>query len=263
MSGPSRREHTRDAQCIWVAAGVLSYRICDRNFECETCELYHALRGDSAAVLPDLASAKEGHEAADTDIAGAYVRRLTAGCALQFDRTYSRGHFWMEEAPAGELLVGLGEHVVRVLYPVDDVVMPRPGVRLKRGEPCGWITRGRVSVPLTMPVSGEVRAVNKDAADALRCGGHRRDAEWLFRMAPLEDLESVPGCYRGEEAVAWYLGTMQLLRRHLAEALAPVGVGAGVGPTMADGGVVDVNLETVLGRERFERLVDELFHMHI
>jgi hypothetical protein len=32
---------------------------------------------------------------------------------------------------------------------------------------------------------------------------------------------------------------------------------------MADGGTVDVDLEAVLGRERFERLVDELFHMHI
>jgi len=261
MSGPSRREHTRDAQCIWVAAGVLSYRICDRNFECETCELYHALRGDAAAVLPDLASVAEAHEAADADAAGAYVRRLTAGCALKFDRAYSRGHFWIERDLSGELLIGLGEHVVRVLYPVDGVVMPRPGVRLKRGEPCGWITRGRVQVPLTMPVSGEVRAINADAADALRCGGRRQDVEWLFRLHPLEDPDAVPGCYRGEEAVAWYLGTMQLLRRHLEEALTPAGIP--VGPTMADGGVVDINLETVLGRERFERLVDELFHMHI
>ena len=261
MSGTSRREDKQDAQCIWVAAGVLSYRLCDRNFECETCELYHALRGESAA-LPDFASAAEAHEAADADTAGAYLRRLTAGCALQFDRAYSRGHFWIEREPSGDLLVGLGAHIVRVLYPVDDIVTPRAGVRLKRGEPCGWITRGRVSVPLTTPVSGEVRAVNGEAAGAPRRSGGRDDGRWLFRLHPLEDPDAVPGCYRGEEAVAWYLGTMQLLRRYLHDALTPPGA-TGVGPTMADGGVVDVDLEAVLGRERFERLVDELFHMHI
>jgi len=261
MSGTSRREEKQDAQCIWVAAGVLSYKLCDRNFECETCELYHALRGESAS-LPELTSAADAHEAADSDVAGAYLRRLTAGCALQFDRAYSRGHFWIEREPSGDLLVGLGAHIVRVLYPLDDIVMPRAGVRLKRGEPCGWITRGRVSVPLTTPVSGEVRAVNGAAAEALRRSGGREDGRWLFRLQPLEDPDVAPGCYRGEEAVAWYLGTMHLLRRHLNEALMPPGA-AVVGRTMADGGAIDVDLEAVLGRARFERLVDELFHMQI
>ena len=35
-----------DKKCVWMEAGVVSYKICDRNFECDTCPLDIGLRGD-------------------------------------------------------------------------------------------------------------------------------------------------------------------------------------------------------------------------
>jgi glycine cleavage system H lipoate-binding protein len=245
-----------------MLAGVLNYRLCDRNYECETCELYHALHGDPAGrPWGDTADPLATDGA--SDLADLYLRRLTVGCALHLDRAYSRGHFWVEHRPEDDLLdVGIAEHVLRVLHPLDDLVMPRTGVRLKRGEPCGWLTRGRVSVPLAVPLAGDVRARNEEAIEAVRRSGGMSDGHWLFRIEPLEDPDAVPGLTHGEEAIAGYLATLQLLKRYLHEALTPPEA-AEVGRTMADGGTVAPDLEAVLGRERFERLVDELFRVHI
>jgi glycine cleavage system H lipoate-binding protein len=262
MRGPGDRDTAADAPCVWMLAGVLNYRLCDRNYECETCELYHALHGDPASRPWDETGDPLG-SAGTSDLADRYLRRLTVGCALHLDRSYSRGHFWIEQRPEdGQLDVGIAEHVLRVLHPLDDLVMPRTGVRLKRGEPCGWLTRGRVSVPLAVPLAGDVRARNEEAIDAVRRSGGLSDGRWLFRIEPLEDPYAVPGLAHGEEAIADYLATLHLLRRYLEEALAPPETSE-VGHTMADGGSVAPNLELVLGRERFERLVDELFRVHI
>ena len=44
-----RREAAPDAlPCIWMGAGLLRYRLCDREYDCEHCPLDAALRGAPA-----------------------------------------------------------------------------------------------------------------------------------------------------------------------------------------------------------------------
>ena len=31
--------------CVWMSAGVINYRLCDREYECESCPLDTAIRG--------------------------------------------------------------------------------------------------------------------------------------------------------------------------------------------------------------------------
>lgn len=41
-------------KCIWMLAGVLTYRLCDRQYDCEHCPLDAALR-ETAPSQPNLA----------------------------------------------------------------------------------------------------------------------------------------------------------------------------------------------------------------
>lgn len=269
MAG-SPLQSNEELPCIWVLAGVLSYRLCDRNYECEQCELFHALRGHgcgAAAVseyLPvDEASELEPAQAAVEDQVNTYVSRLIAGCELHLDRPYTAGHFWLRDCGADGVTAGLDGHVMRVLHPVDDVVAPRVGVLLKRNEPCGWIVRGRVTIPLETPISGEVVTVNQAYLERVRSGAVSGDGdEWLLRISPRESLDAVPDVYQGDRTLVWFLRKIRLLKRSLREVVAVEGQAA-LGPTLADGGVTNLNVEQVLGRERFEALVDRLFHMQI
>lgn len=259
---------SEELPCIWVLAGVLSYRPCDRNYDCEHCELYHALRGratpggeqSGSEAVPGRATGPAS--AIADDMVNAYVCHLTAGCTLHFDRPYSPEHFWLDRAN-GQVTIGLDDHVLRVLYPVEDLVPPKVGMCLKRGEPCGWVVRRRSTIALTMPIGGEVAEVNGRFLDAVRTthqsGG---DEPWFFRVVPHEDVDAVPELYWGERALQWYLHKIEVLKRHLRDAVAP-DEHCHLGPVMADGGTPSLDLEAILGVERFEALVDEIFRVHI
>jgi glycine cleavage system H lipoate-binding protein len=44
---------TSVGQCVWVDAGVISYRLCTLNYECERCSLHQALVDGPTLIRPD------------------------------------------------------------------------------------------------------------------------------------------------------------------------------------------------------------------
>ncbi len=258
-AGAAGAARVPELPCVWVTAGVLSYRPCDRGFECEECPLYHALRGESAEA--------PGPAAGGDDAVGRYLTALGAGCPLHLDRACSAEGLWMEAAPAGELRFGFDEFTLRLLQPVDGIVLPRVGVRLRHGAHCAWVNRGRGrdAISLRTPIAGEVVAVHPDPAvrppAAGTSGGVESASErWWFVLRPLEPVAAAE-VLRNEALLGWCLARVRTVRRHL-DALVG-GAGVAVGPVLADGGRAADDLEAVLGRERFDALVAALFPMHI
>lgn len=248
--------------CIWVQSGVLNYRLCDRAYDCESCELFHALRGrvpgagrpsdEPLATEMSLPAKDEALESQVND----YMSHLLAGCHLYPDR-YCAEHFWLTEVRGGEVLLGLHEHLLRILNPISDIVAPRAGIRLEQGVPCGWITRGRMAFTLFMPVSGEIADVNTGSLDALRDTPRLAQEDWLLRITACPPLENVEGLRRGEETLLWYLGKIQALKQFLREAIHP-DLERDLVPMAADGGIPSDDLEQVLGTASFERLVEQV-----
>lgn len=250
--------------CIWVLAGVLSYRLCDRAYECEGCELFHALSGGGSrpgsrkSTAPQ--SAREfGREATIAwreEQVASHLHHVLRDCPLYLDRYYRPPHFWLETGKDDDLTVGLAGHLLRILHPIDRIVTPDVGLRLDRDQPCGWIARRGMAIPLLMPVSGVVRAVN-EAACGDRAGQETGSDDWLFRLQPSEALESVAGLLRGEEMLLWHLDNIRTLKSYLREAVASPSEEA-LGPLLADGGVRQPGLEDVLGTSRFRELVEAI-----
>ena len=255
--------------CIWVLAGVLNYRLCDRSYECEGCELFHALAGggihagrsaDTPGSPPGLDAAHPGTPAGSVswteEQVTSHLYHVLGDCQLYLDRHYRPPHFWLLDEGEGEVRVGLASHVLRILSPIDGIVTPGVGLHLKRDQPCGWITRNGVAISLSMPISGVVCAVN-DTSFAL--GEARPDSgdPWLFRVESSESLSRVEGLLRGEEMLLWYLDSIRTLKRYLREAVSSP-TDEMLGPVMADGGAREPYLEEVIGRARFERLLEEI-----
>jgi glycine cleavage system H lipoate-binding protein len=246
------QETKTERPCIWVLAGVLNYRLCDREYDCENCELFHALQRDTgtagsrpATAIPSDADA--GSASLDRHIR-AHLSSLMDGCRLHLDRPYRPPHFWLRERKDGEVDIGLDPALVRILQPIRRVVTPGEGISLDRGQSCGWIARESMAVPLRMPVAGEVTATNSDALES---------GAWLFRIRPREALEDVPEVVRGEAVLAWYMERIRVLKEYLAGAVCPE-ARLGLGTLMADGGAPQPCLEDVLGREAFRSLVDAI-----
>lgn len=268
MPGGSR-DRPELMPCIWVNAGILSYRLCDREYDCEGCDLFHALRG--GLTPPDPAgpgSPTPGQRPADgvaspSDDVDRYFCVLLAGCALRIGRYYGPGHLWVSRERADEVVLGLDGHVLRVLRPIDDVQPPRVGTWLRRPEACGWIVRGHRSIPLQAPLAGEVIAVNTGYADAVaRPAPAEAGDDWLMRLRPHESPDAVPDLARGEEALVRYLRDLRLIKQALRAVHEESDRGV-VGAALPDGGAPETDLERVLGAGRFETLVGELFHVQI
>jgi glycine cleavage system H lipoate-binding protein len=256
----SERERP-ESPCVWVTAGVLSYRPCDREFECDACPLYRALRGGEAGVAAvggDVPAASADGD----DAVGRYLAALGSGCPLHLDRPCSPDGLWMEREPAGSLRLGLDAFTLRLLQPVDEVLLPHLGVWLRRGAPCAWINRGRLAISVRCPLAGEVVSVHPHPAVGAPGSGEDASGRWWLRLDPHEPVATAE-VYRDETLLAWYLGRVRAVRGHLRAVMAaPAPLAAGRA-LAADGGLPERNLEAVLGRERFEALVGALFPMHI
>ncbi len=249
--------------CVWVTAGVLSYRPCGRDFDCEGCPLYLALRGgggDAAAVAAGSAAREPEGRRGDV-VVGRYLAELGAGCTLHLDRAYNSDGLWMEAEPSGDLRFGLDDYTGRLLQPVDDVVLPRLGVWLRHGAPCAWLNRGRLTISVRCPIAGEVVAVHPRPSVGPSGGGEPSGERWWFRIRPHEAAADAGAVYRNEALLSWYLGRVRAVHDQLDAVLAPSGGAAE--PALADGGRVERNLERVLGRGRFEALVGALFPVQI
>jgi len=253
---------TSEQPCVWVSAGVLSYRLCDRGYDCESCPLYHALRRDARTAAATAVGGEATAPGTGEDAVGAFLAELGGGCVLHLDRAYSAEGLWMEATPAGEVRVGLDDYTLRLLQPLDEVVLPRVGVWLQHGAPCAWLDRGRLAISLRCPVAGEVVAVHPRPVLAAPRDGEDPAERWWFRLRPHEPLATAAGLCRNEALLRWFLGRVRTVREHLDVAMAPA-ARAIAGPVQNDGGLPALDLEAVLGRERFEALVAALFPMQI
>lgn len=269
MSNLNRKD-LQAPPCVWVQAGVLSYRPCHRDFDCESCELFHALRGpvedrEAPGETRPFGTAGEDHRRAKTervfsDVEGeasALLTQLTEGCDLHLDLPYSPGHFWIKEVAGGEVLLGFDCQTLRILFPVEGFILPGPGVWLKRGEAMGWIQRGHLALPLPAPISGEVLEVNHAlVAEIEERGFPASQARWLIRLKPHEPMADIPELFRGQSMLNWYQRKLHLVREYLLNA---VNAGVPTGETLNDGGELNRNLEEVLGADSFRELLDRLF----
>lgn len=253
---PDHERAPLDLPCVWMSAGVISYRLCDREYECESCPLDQALRGGSKASVPEAAAVPAAPFAEDP--VGRYLSTLGAGCTLHIDRPHSVEGLWLESEPSGTLRVGLDDYTLRLLQPVADVVLPKVGTWLPHGAPCAWIHRGRLAIVLHCPVAGEVVEVHPCPVLAPPATGEGAGERWWFRLNPHETLGTAGGLRRNEALLDWFLGRVRAVHASANAAMRPATTGA-LGPSLADGGMPSDNLEMVLGRERFEALVGTLF----
>ncbi len=264
VSRDETQRPTDELPCIWSLAGVLSYRLCDCGYDCEGCELYRVLssgRLDRGSIDPGpgRGGCSDPADAREASSLGAYLAHVLSGCRVYLDRPYLPPHFWLQRETghaSGETVrAGLDGSLLSLLRPIRRIVATGRGIRLERGQPCGWIARAHMAITLRMPIAGEVVESNprtRSGPGGVSIG----DDNWLLRIDPSEDLDTVPGLVRGEQTLIWYADRLRVVKEYLRDAIGPGG--AGLGELMADGGMAQSCLEDVLGAAAFSAMVGRI-----
>jgi glycine cleavage system H protein len=226
--------------CVWMTAGVVAYKICDRGYDCEHCPLDAGLCGRELAGLDSSAEAAPVADAA----------------ALEFppDRLYHGSHVWAQPFERALVRVGIDAFAARLLSGATSLVLPADGAVVQQGRVGFWIAEETRLVPLISPVSGRVRRRNHWVqaspglvTEAPYGHGWLIDVDcpnWAIERRRLVSAESVRELARRQS---------ESLRKHVAHY-----VEHGqreVGATMADGGERLVDARRILGPARYRRLV--------
>jgi glycine cleavage system H protein len=140
-----------DQTCVWMDAGVLRFKLCDRDFECHRCPLHAALQGGS------------GRTATQPGDSPAPPREFPD------DRLYAPGHTWIApvDPDHGIVRLGLDAFAASLLgAPRRIRRLARPFHAVDRADPlCDlWLKEG--VLPIATPIAGRVVAWNEALADS-------------------------------------------------------------------------------------------------
>ncbi len=231
-------------ECIWMSAGVLAYRLCDRDFDCEHCLLDKALHRGESRQSTSWAPGEWG----------------PSGYRLfPQDRRFSPSHTWVLKLGPASVRLGVDALASWLLSEATSMKLPSTDTWLERGEAAATLFAkgGKLTIPA--PISGRVRSRNEAALDCPELVvSAPYGAGWLIDMT----LES-------DRANKQYTQLLSgpdmenLSRAHLHNFHHRVDVllearPARVGATLADGGNALTDPRAMLGSTRYLRLVQEL-----
>ncbi len=248
-------------KCVWMLAGVVDYKLCDRDYECERCPFDRALRewtvtGEREARRPLVERAKEerveDHELAGCPFCGEpeghsqaqppareriLIRR---GFRMVEALFYHPAHLWARVERQGQVRIGLDDFGQWLLGRIYRVEFPDVGARVIAGDPCGELAYHAGEIALPAPVTGVIHQLNEKLARYPSLVNHDPYGEgWMMILQPERLQEDLQRLLYGEQALAWCTQEITRLHREIHAALCALGTPpeALAGRTLQDGGV--------------------------
>ena len=160
-----------ESKCVWMTAGILSYQLCDREFECEECPLDIALRQRFTHHEPTVVR----------------QRPATPTKAPEESRIgvlFGRKHLWVKRKGEDKVRLGIEPGMASVLVSPMAIVLPALGAQIARNKACSWIVLGGGTLPMISPITGLVTATNNLLAERPHavCASPL-DEGWLFELS--------------------------------------------------------------------------------
>ncbi|MCC7292159.1 MAG: hypothetical protein IT449_08890 [Phycisphaerales bacterium] len=200
----SRLQTEPTETCAWMAAGVLTYKLCDRHFDCEHCPLDVALRG--GRIEPGFGSRSSLHNAC----------RLAV--AFPEDRLYSIGHTWLQHLKGGNgrLRFGLDGFAAALLAPPRSIRWRAAPGAIQAGQSVCSIAFDGGALRLSAPAGGCLVSCNAVLDDDPAALVDEPYAEgWIADFSDVDELELTRLMSAGE-ALRQARMDLRLLRRRVA-----------------------------------------------
>lgn len=240
-----------ERRCVWMDLGMVAYKICDRNFECETCPLDIGLRGSNDAPdRPDFEAMKrpEGVHPLRIALMSQMVQPLRWS-----NRFFHPRHYWLQMLDQDRIRIGIDLIAASIIGSIEEIMLPEEGSRVERDAVCGSFTKQGRCFGLASPITGLVTAIN----DSLTSWPNRLHLDpmeegWLFEVKP-EYLHSELSHYRrGAKTWSWYVNEILKLDNRLALQLPEQAL------TQIDEDSLAEELQKSISESAYEKLVQDV-----
>lgn len=265
----SKKKDSQSAEeqnrCIWMTAGVISFKLCPFNYDCEHCDLDKAMRSQvkSKGIRSKIKKKRLQIPVPSEDLrtsgreskAVAPFFTFSAGEVKQGIHLHP-AHLWIQQMDGRRWKLGVDELLAYLLPPPVEFELPNLNSKLIQDQVLGKILTRAGTVILTAPLSGVLVQTNSRLAQHPEWVQQDPYGEgWLLIMNWTQDLSELKKFYTGQSGKRFLDEESQ----HLKFLLKHRGVEVDhIGQTLPDGGVNIKYLHQVLPAGVCLRLAVEL-----
>jgi glycine cleavage system H lipoate-binding protein len=252
-------------ECWWMQGGVVDYKLCDRDYDCEHCPFDQALHGrmtmpfsdspDFSAVGPIERNrkgrgTKTWKEATDIE-----------GCEVSSALFYHPAHTWARIEDGGCVRTGLDDFAQRILGRPYMITLPEPGATLRFGEGCWHFTHQAGVSVLVAPVSGRVKEINPALAQQPTLISRDPYGEgWALLIEPTDLKSCLKRLLYGPKVTKWYEREFEKLYEKVSGLSSQSDP---AGPTMNDGGSLNKDFTNALTADQLRQVIDSFFPLSL
>lgn len=237
-----------EKQCVWMTAGLISYKLCPHDYRCEECIFDQVIRNESV-----VADGRYNPEA------GQVSASLTSETPLKVKDAlfYHQYHCWAKVENPEKVRIGIDGILSKFVAQIKAVALPGVGEAVIQDQCFAHIIQERHIVPLISPLTGSVHSVNerlKKTPELLV--NDSWEGGWLMTIRP-ENLEhDLRTLMFGRRAIEWYQKKEQEVIEASTTMLSKNG--AVLGHTMQDGGERVDSLADTLTSEQYYQILELL-----
>jgi glycine cleavage system H lipoate-binding protein len=219
-------------KCVWMTAGVVGFKLCGLQFDCEHCAFDRAIRG--------MAAQEETFSTVQPDHSECSVEQ---GYRLDTASFYDDTHLWLRIEDEGRVRIGIDDFAQRLTGRIYSIRLPEPGEVVAGERQCWSITHAYGETFLGSGLEGTVFQKNEKLLQMPSLMNLDPYGEgWAFVLEPHQLLESLKPLLYGKRVRQWYANETHRLRSLLDVTAGPV-------VTMQDGGLPAADASAGINKE--------------
>jgi len=252
-------------RCIWMTAGVISFKLCPIDYDCEHCDFDQVMRsqvksgGESSRVKrykPKTPKPSERPPISNGDSKESPLFFTFSTGEVDDELYLHPTHLWIRRSKDHKWRLGIDKLLAYVLPPPLEVELYGLDVKVMQNQLLGKVHTQEGTVPITSPLSGSVVQANSKLAECPELmqqdpyhEGWLAEMEWFPRESELGKFFPGPGGKRFLEEEAQHL---KFLLKHRGIKVNHIG------KTLTDGGADIEYLHQVVPVKVCLRLAVEL-----
>jgi glycine cleavage system H protein len=255
---------TAHDRCIWMTAGVISFKLCPLDYACEHCDFDEAMRSQvrskqrRSKVKRDrfrVSVPPEGIAASSADLKKPLFFTFSAGEIDEGSYLHAT-HLWLRRVEGQTWKLGIDKLLAYVLPPAEEMEFYGLDAKVLDNQLFGKVHTQAGTVPLAAPLSGRVVQTNPGLSESPELVQQDPHGEgWLIMMASSQDESDLKKYYTGASSRRFLEEEAQHLRFLLKHRGIEVD---SIGDTLPDGGAHIKYLNQVLPGPVCLRLATEL-----
>ena len=252
-----------EVPCIWMEAGIIDYKLCDRHQDCDHCPFDAIMKSGkmTSSVSNDQIEKDESNPisaklAQNTSFA--FNSTLNLNHQFDPDTYYGRKYWFFKPTGKNKVSIGISARILTFLPPVKEIILTQSSLPLKKGNMFCWIVTNFGTLRLASPVSGTVTEINPDLISQLNTKSFDKKEEiWFLRLYSNKIKQEYDQFLKGSEAKDY----LNQYHAHISETFEQAArpYSKELGPTMQDGGVRLTNYEEMIPPRAYFKIICEIF----